>query len=187
MFNALIIRKDEQQAKPQVALEQADEQQLPEGNVTVRVGWTTMNYKDALAITGASPVVRSFPMVPGIDFAGTVVESSDPAYQKGDQVVLNGWGVGEKHWGGMAELARVPGEWLVPLQAPFTQKAGHGHRYRRLHRHALCIGTGKTRHYARLWSGAGDRGGRWCGQCRGRLVGQAGLSGDGHDRSGTGS
>lgn len=128
MFKALVIRKDEQQPKsqPQVALEQVDEQQLPEGNVTVRVGWTTMNYKDALAITGASPVVRNFPMVPGIDFAGTVVESSDPAYQKGDQVVLNGWGVGEKHWGGMAGLARVPGEWLVPLQAPFTQKQAMG-------------------------------------------------------------
>src|SRR5690606_16926282 len=128
MFNALIIRKDDQQPKPQqqVALEQVDEQQLPEGNVTVQVGWTTMNYKDALAITGASPVARSFPMVPGIGFAGTVVESSAPAYQKGDQAVLTAWRVGEKHWGGRAGLARVPGEWLVPLQAPFTQKQAMG-------------------------------------------------------------
>src|SRR3546814_2056601 len=80
----------------------------------------------SLAITGKSPVVRSFPMVPGIDFAGTVTESSHPSYKEGDQVVLNGWGVGEKHWGGLAEYARVSGDWLVPLQAPFTPRQAMG-------------------------------------------------------------
>src|SRR3546814_3823684 len=79
-------------------LTEVNESALPKGDVTVRVAYSTLNYKDALAITGKSPVVRSFPMVPGIDFAGTVTESSHPSYKEGDQVVLNGWGVGEKHW-----------------------------------------------------------------------------------------
>lgn len=79
------------------------------------VAWSTLNYKDALAITGASPVVRSFPMVPGIDFAGVVAESSHSDFKPGDRVVLNGWGVGERHWGGLAARARVCGDWLVPL------------------------------------------------------------------------
>ena len=97
--------------------------------MTVRVAYSTLNYKDALAITGKGPVVRSFPMVPGIDFAGVVEHSDDPAYGVGDGVVLNGWGVGEQHWGGLAGKARVKGGWLVPLQAPFTV------------RQAMAIGT----------------------------------------------
>src|SRR5690606_10278090 len=88
--------------------------------------YSTLNYKDALAITGRSPVVRSFPMVPGIDFSGVVEQSDDVAYKPGDKVVLNGWGVGEKHWGGLAELARVNGDWLIPLQAPFTLRQAMG-------------------------------------------------------------
>jgi len=102
------------------------EDALPEGDVTVRVAYSTLNYKDALAITGRSPVVRKFPMVPGIDFAGTVEASSNPAFAVGDQVVLNGWGVGEGHWGGLAERARVPGKWLIPLQSPFTPRQAMG-------------------------------------------------------------
>ena len=94
--------------------------QLPEGDVTVRVACSTLNYKDALAITGRGSVVRSFPMVPGIDFAGTVDESTNPDFAPGDRVVLNGWGVGERHWGGLAEYARVKGEWLIPLEEAFT-------------------------------------------------------------------
>lgn len=94
--------------------------QLPEGDVTVRVACSTLNYKDALAITGRGSVVRSFPMVPGIDFAGTVEESTNPDFAPGDRVVLNGWGVGERHWGGLAEYARVKGEWLIPLEEAFT-------------------------------------------------------------------
>lgn len=93
---------------------------LPDGDVTVRVACSTLNYKDALAITGTSPVVRSFPMVPGIDFAGTVEESSNPDFTPGDRVLLNGWGVGERHWGGLAEYARVKGDWLIPLESAFT-------------------------------------------------------------------
>lgn len=109
-----------------VSLKEIDESLLPEGDVTVRVEYSTLNYKDALAITGASPVVRSFPMVPGIDFAGTVESSQHADFKAGDRVVLNGWGVGEKHWGGLAERARVSGDWLVPLQAPFTAKQAMG-------------------------------------------------------------
>ena len=98
-----------------VSVTEVSETQLPEGDVLVDVAYSTLNYKDALAITGAAPVVRSFPMVPGIDFTGTVAESSHPDFKPGDRVVLNGWGVGEVHWGGLAERARVKGEWLVPL------------------------------------------------------------------------
>jgi len=89
--------------------------ELMEGSVTVAVEWSTLNYKDGLALTGASPVVRKFPLVPGIDFAGTVESSDDPRYQPGDKVLLNGWGVGEGHSGGYAGKARVNADWLVPL------------------------------------------------------------------------
>jgi acrylyl-CoA reductase (NADPH) len=124
MFRGLLIDKlDGQQT---AAVQQLPESALPEGDVTVRVSWSTLNYKDALAITGRSPVVRRFPMVPGIDFAGTVEASADPALAVGDPVVLNGWGVGEVHWGGLAERARVPGKWLLPLQAPFTPRQAMG-------------------------------------------------------------
>ncbi|SHN17417.1 acrylyl-CoA reductase (NADPH) [Roseibium suaedae] len=113
MFNAVLIDKSD---SGQVAgLSRIDTSQLPPGDVLVDVAWSTLNYKDALAITGASPVVRSFPMVPGIDFAGVVAESSNPGFKPGDRVLLNGWGVGEKHWGGLAERACVSGDWLVPL------------------------------------------------------------------------
>jgi acrylyl-CoA reductase (NADPH) len=94
-----------------------DTAQLPEGEVRVEVAYSTLNYKDALAITGKSPVVRRFPMVPGIDFAGTVADSSDARYRVGDAVLLNGWGVGESHWGGLAQQARVKADWLVPMPA----------------------------------------------------------------------
>ncbi|MEX2454278.1 MAG: alcohol dehydrogenase catalytic domain-containing protein, partial [Rhodospirillaceae bacterium] len=97
------------------AVADVNEADLPDGDVTVRIDYSTLNYKDSLAITGKSPVVRKFPMVPGIDFAGTVEESGHPDYSVGDKVVLNGWGVGEVHWGGLAGKARVNGDWLVPL------------------------------------------------------------------------
>ena len=124
MFKGLLI--DKKDGQDQVGLQQIDPAGLPEGQVTVRVSHSTLNYKDALAITGKAPVVRRFPMVPGIDFAGTVEASSDPTFKVGDAVVLNGWGVGETHWGGLAELARVSGDWLVPLQAPFTPRQAMG-------------------------------------------------------------
>jgi acrylyl-CoA reductase (NADPH) len=97
-----------------------DEAQLPEGDVTVRVERSSLNYKDGLAITGKGPVVRKFPMVPGIDLAGIVEASDNPDYKVGDRVVLNGWGVGETHWGGLAQKARLKGDWLVPLPDAFT-------------------------------------------------------------------
>ncbi len=119
-FSAIVIDKGD--AGQTVAIQQVDEAQLPEGNVTIDVEYSTLNYKDGLAITGSSPVVRKFPMVPGIDLVGTVRESSDADYKAGDKVVLNGWGVGEGHWGGLSQVARLKGEWLIPLPAAFTAK-----------------------------------------------------------------
>ena len=120
MFNAVMIDKtDDVQS---VSLAQVNEDQLPEGNVTIDVAYSTLNYKDGLAITGASPVVRKFPMVPGIDLAGTVRESSHADWKAGDKVVLNGWGVGEGHWGGLSQVARLNGDWLVPLPSAFSEK-----------------------------------------------------------------
>ncbi|MFJ7790983.1 MDR family oxidoreductase [Pseudomonas sp. NPDC096925] len=112
MFKAILIEKLEDKYSSRVTELQDD--QLPTGNVTVKVAYSTLNYKDALAITGKGPVVRQFPMVPGIDLAGTVEASDDPRYQPGDRVLLNGWGVGESHWGGLAQKARLNGDWLIP-------------------------------------------------------------------------
>ncbi|MBX3610442.1 MAG: oxidoreductase [Hydrogenophaga sp.] len=128
MFNGLLITKPESGYRCDLA--RIDEAQLPTtGDVSVAVAYSTINYKDGLAITGKSPVVRSFPLVPGIDFAGTVTASDHPAYKAGDAVVLNGWGVGEAHWGGLAQMARVKGDWLLPLPSAFTP------------RQAMAIGT----------------------------------------------
>ncbi|MEX3927835.1 MDR family oxidoreductase [Paraburkholderia sp. BR10936] len=120
MFKAIFIDKESGSYEARVA--ELDEARLPEGDVLVDVGYSTLNYKDGLAITGKGPVVRSFPMVPGIDFAGTVAQSANPAYAVGAAVVLNGWGVGEQHWGGLAQKARVKGDWLIPLPAGFTPR-----------------------------------------------------------------
>src|SRR5271154_3541391 len=113
MFKAVLI--DKQDAAQSVQVVDLDESKLPDAPVTVRVEYSTLNYKDGLAITGRSPVVRKFPMVPGIDLAGTVTHSDHADYKPGDHVVLNGWGVGEGHWGGLAQQARLKGDWLVPL------------------------------------------------------------------------
>lgn len=118
MFKGILINQDG--SDHCVKLTSIDEAQLPQGDVTVRVAYSTLNYKDALAITGKAPVVRSFPMVPGIDLAGTVEHSSDPDFSVGDQVLLNGWGVGEGHWGGLAQRARLQGKWLIGLPEAFT-------------------------------------------------------------------
>lgn len=127
MFKGILITKGD--AGYQAAFQAIEESVLPDGDVQVQVAWSTLNYKDGLAITGKSPVVRRFPMVPGIDFAGTVTHSSHPAWKVGDKVVLNGWGVGETHCGGLAQVARVKGDWLVPLPPAFTE------------RQAMAIGT----------------------------------------------
>src|SRR3984885_9927643 len=120
MPNVILVERDAQPYRATFA--SIDESQLPAGDVTVRVDYSTLNYKDALAITGKAPVVRQFPMVPGIDFAGTVEESENSSFRVGDRVLLNGWGVGEHYWGGLAQLARVKGEWLIPVPAAFTAR-----------------------------------------------------------------
>lgn len=121
MFKALVINKPE--SGYQCELTELDEAQLPaSGDVTVRVDYSTVNYKDGLAITGKSPVVRSFPMVPGIDFAGSVTQSDHPKWKAGDRVLLNGFGVGEGHWGGLSQMARVKGDWLVALPDTLSER-----------------------------------------------------------------
>jgi acrylyl-CoA reductase (NADPH) len=127
MFKAIVINKDDKGYRAELG--QLEESALPAGDVRVRVQYSTLNYKDGLAITGKGPVVRSFPMVPGIDFAGEVLESASPEFKVGDAVLLNGWGVGEGHWGGLAQQARVKADWLIPLPKGFTAKQ------------ALAIGT----------------------------------------------
>ncbi|NDJ56148.1 oxidoreductase [Enterobacteriaceae bacterium 4M9] len=112
-MQALIL--EQQDGKTLATLQPVDETLLPEGDVTVEVDYSSLNFKDALAITGKGKIVRQFPMVPGIDFAGLVRHSEDPRFHVGQNVVLTGWGVGENHWGGLSGLARVKGDWLVPL------------------------------------------------------------------------
>ena len=126
MFKALVL---ENTPVFHAGITLVDEAHLPAGDVTVAVAYSTLNYKDGLAITNSGPVVRHWPMVAGIDGAGTVIESSHPAWQVGDLVVHNGWGVGETHWGCLAEKARLKGDWLVRLPAAFTP------------RQAMAIGT----------------------------------------------
>ena len=126
-YQALLIEKDGGGYRS--SIQSLDDDNLPEGDVTVRVDYSTINFKDGLAITGKSPVVRKFPLVAGIDFAGTVESSSHAAWQAGDKVVLNGWGMGETHSGGLAQRARVKGDWLVALPAGLST------------RQAMAIGT----------------------------------------------
>ena len=118
MFKGILVENDA--AGYRASVKDIDESQLPDGDVTVRVAYSTINYKDGLVITGKIPLVRNFPMVAGIDLAGEVLESSHSDYKPGDRVVLNGWGVGENHWGGLAQKARLKGDWLVPMPEKFT-------------------------------------------------------------------
>ena len=126
-FKAIVVDKTE--AGQTVRLTDFDDKDLMEGDVTVRVEWSTVNYKDGLAVTGKAPVVRRFPMIAGVDFAGTVESSTHPGWKAGDKVILNGWGLGETHLGAYAERARVKGDWLVRL--PSSMSA----------RDAMAIGT----------------------------------------------
>jgi acrylyl-CoA reductase (NADPH) len=127
MFQALVIEKDD--AGYRAGVKSVDDVALPPGAVTVRVEYSTLNYKDGLAITGKGPVVRKFPLHAGIDFAGVVESSDDARWKIGDRVVLNGWGVGESHSGGLAQKARVNGDWLLALPAGLST------------RQAMAIGT----------------------------------------------
>ncbi|MFQ3197204.1 MAG: acrylyl-CoA reductase (NADPH) [Paraglaciecola sp.] len=120
MFKGILINKDEQGYH--AALQDIDDSTLPEGDVTVNVLYSTLNYKDGLAITGKAPVVRSFPMIPGIDLVGIVEQSQSSQFKVGDMVIQNGFGVGETHCGGLAQKARLKSEWLIPLPAAFTAK-----------------------------------------------------------------
>jgi acrylyl-CoA reductase (NADPH) len=129
MFRGILIEKDAAGAQ-RVAVTSIDEAALPAGDVTVRISHSTINFKDALAITGRSPIVRAFPMVPGIDFAGTVESSRDPDFEVGDAVVGNGFGIGEKTWGGLAERASVVVDGVVALPSSLSA------------RDAMAIGTG---------------------------------------------
>src|SRR5438093_4235749 len=119
-FKALLL--DQPQGELTATIRELPTSDLPDGDVLVSVAYSSLNYKDGLAITGQGKIVRSFPMVPGIDLAGTVEESASPAYKPGDAVVLTGWGIGERYWGGMAQKARVEAEWLVPLPEGLSLK-----------------------------------------------------------------
>ena len=127
MFKAVFVEKGADGNQAKVA--ELDDAQLTEGDVSVRVEYSTINYKDALAITGKAPVIRRFPMIPGIDMSGVVEASTHRDFKSGDAVLLNGWGFGELHWGGLAQRARVPGDWLLKLPRGMTA------------RQAMSIGT----------------------------------------------
>lgn len=128
MFQALLITQNDQ-GKQEVRLKEMNESHLPEGDVLVDVSYSTLNYKDALAITGKGRIVRSYPMVPGIDLVGQVISSQDARFKDNDWVLLNGFGVGEGHWGGLAQKAQLKGDWLIPLPEGMPAK------------HTMAIGT----------------------------------------------
>ena len=127
MFNALLATKNDDQHS--VAVTQIDKAALADSGVLIKVDYSTINYKDALAVTATAPIIRKYPLVPGIDLAGTIEESDDPDWQVGDRVVVNGWGMGEGHSGGLAQYARVPASFLVKLPPNISS------------RHAMAIGT----------------------------------------------
>jgi len=118
MFKAMLIEKNGRGVEAQVV--ELDESALPAGDVTLAVEYSSLNYKDALAITGKAPVIKQYPMIPGIDLAGRVEASSDPRWRAGDRVLANGFGLGESHWGGLAQKARVKGDWLLSIPQAFT-------------------------------------------------------------------
>jgi acrylyl-CoA reductase (NADPH) len=126
-MKALVLNKHDDRVT--AAVEEVDEARLPEGDVTVAIEHSTLNYKDGLIISYKAPLVRTYPHVPGIDFAGRVIDSAHPDYRPGAAVVLTGWGVGERHWGGYAQRARVKGDWLVPLPDGWRTE------------HAMAVGT----------------------------------------------
>ncbi len=127
MFKALLLTR--QEGKTAATLDELEDEQLPKGDVTLRVEYSSLNFKDALAVTGRGAIVKTWPMVPGIDLAGVVEHSDDPGWQPGDRVVVNGWGIGETHWGGLAQKARLSSAWLLRLPSSFST------------RQAMAIGT----------------------------------------------
>jgi acrylyl-CoA reductase (NADPH) len=128
-FKALMVTRDEATKEQKVETVTLSPDDLMEGDVLVRVAWSTINYKDGVSLTGKLPIIRRYPMIPGIDFSGTVETSTHPDFKPGDEVIINGWGLGETHYGAYAEMARVPGDWLQPLPEGITL------------RDAMAIGT----------------------------------------------
>ena len=118
MFNALLVNKTDEEFTAEI--KEIQESDLPDGDVLIDIEYSTINYKDGLAVTNSSPIVRSWPMIPGIDLAGTVAESSNPDVSVGDKVLVNGWGIGEETFGGFSQRARLQGEWTVPVPENFT-------------------------------------------------------------------
>ncbi|MCZ2439430.1 MAG: oxidoreductase [Burkholderiales bacterium] len=152
MFKALLLTQTEDRTT-HAELREMDDSELPDKAVTVDVEYSTLNYKDALAITGRGLIVRSWPMVPGIDLAGTVASSKDPAWKPGDKVVVTGWGMGENHWGGLTQRQRVEAGWLLKIPAPFTTRTSMAVAtagftaalcVRALQRHGLAPGDGEV-------------------------------------------
>ena len=127
MFNAILL--SQRGGNTRASLESIDDARLPKGDVTIRIDYSSLNFKDALAITGRGAVVKSWPLVPGIDLAGVVEESANPQWQRGDRIVVNGWGLGETHWGGLAQKARLSSSWLLRLPGAIST------------RQAMAIGT----------------------------------------------
>lgn len=123
-FSALVA--EERDGQTTISLQSVQRDRLPEGDVLVRVAYSSLNYKDALALTGKGKIIRGFPMIPGIDLSGTVETSSSPAFHPGDEVILTGWGIGERHWGGYSQMARVRSDWLVPLPAGLSLQQAMG-------------------------------------------------------------
>ena len=146
-FEAIRIDKDDAGYRAGYAV--MDDADLMPGDVDIDVTHSTINYKDGLAITGKGPIMRRFPMIPGVDFAGRVTRSTHRDFAPGDLVVAGGCGLGEAHFGGFAQKARVSGDWLVPLPTGLSAGAGHGHRHGGPHRHALRARAGA------LWHDAG--------------------------------
>ncbi|MCZ2291254.1 MAG: oxidoreductase [Burkholderiales bacterium] len=151
MFKALLLTQTEDR-KTRAELRDMDDAELPDRAVTVDVEYSTLNYKDALAVTGRGLIVRSWPMVPGIDLSGTVAASADPAWKPGDKVVITGWGMGENHWGGLTQRQRVDPGWLLKIPAPFTTRTAMAVAtagftaalcVRALQRHGLVPGDGE--------------------------------------------
>ena len=163
MFRALRVSK-ETDAPAGVDLETLSDDDLMPGDVTVDVEYSSINFKDGLALAGKPGVIRQYPLIPGIDLVGTVAASDSDEWHVGDRVILNGWGVGETHHGGLAERARVRGDWLVPLPAGLSPAAGGRDRHRRLHRDARGAGAGAQRRAVRVIR-AGVRGDE--SRCRG--------------------
>ena len=146
MFRALLLHKEPQF---NASVQPVDESQLPDGDVHVRVAYSTLNYKDGLAITNKRPVVRQWPMVAGIDGAGTVISSSHPHWKAGDAFVHNGWGVGETQWGLSGRTSQTQGRLVGETARRFHATSSHGDWHRRLYRHAVCHGLGAARRQAR--------------------------------------